>query len=284
MIHFDLHSHSNFSDGELSPKALVERARSKGVGCLALTDHDTLSGVNEARVTAAHEGLGFLAGVEVSALWGKVEVHVVGLDFDDNDSALNRRLEEQCRARWLRAEKIAQKLEQRGVPGTFQEAKKIAEGQAIGRPVFAQILVDRGVVKDRAQAFKKFLKVGKPAYVPTEWVSMEESIEWIHQAGGVAVLAHPGRYPISKTKLRALVAAFKSFGGDGIEVSTSTHQPCDIEFVARLSCEHELYASQGSDFHLPASHWAELGKFPPLPAVCAPLWEMRQWGMREVGA
>lgn len=277
MVHFDLHSHSNLSDGSLSPKELVIRAKSKGVDCLALTDHDTFFGLEEARLTAKEAKLGLLAGVEISACWEKLDVHVVGLDFNSADDCFGGRLEKQRQARWTRAEKIAQKLEQRGIPGTLEEARVKAKDQVVGRPVFAQILVDRGIVKDRGQAFKKYLKVGKPAYVMTEWVSMEESIEWIHQAGGLAVLAHPGRYPISKTKLRRLVSDFKAFGGDGIEVSTSTHKVSDIDFLAKLSCENELYSSQGSDFHLPESHWAELGKFPPLPEVCEPIWNKRGW-------
>ncbi|PCJ20951.1 MAG: phosphatase [Gammaproteobacteria bacterium] len=277
---FDLHSHSNLSDGELSPTALVARAKSKGVDYLALTDHDTFSGMAEAKKAAAEEKIQLITGVEVSAVWNKLEIHIVGLDFQSDDQCFAGHLQKQCDARWQRAEKIALKLEQRGIPGTFEEAQEMAEGQVIGRPIFAQILVNRGVVKDRAQAFKKYLKVGKPAYVMTDWVSMEESIEWIHQAGGLAVLAHPGRYPISKTKLRSLITAFKSFGGDALEVSTATHKPTDIDILARLSCDNELYSSQGSDFHLPESHWAELGKFPPLPKICEPIWMKRNWHQR----
>lgn len=279
MTAFDLHCHSLASDGALTSSQLLTLAQKNGVQCLALTDHDTVAGIKEAQQAAQEWGVKLVTGVEITALWGKLEIHIVALDFDLHSEALLAALQAQQNARYIRAQKIADRLEKLGIGDTLAEIEILAQrkNQAVGRPHFAQILISRGVVKSHNEAFRKYLKVGKPAYVVTPWLNMEQAIQCIHQAGGFAVLAHPCRYKLTRTKLTRLVTDFKSACGDGIEISVPTHSVDDIQFLARLADEKQLYASQGSDFHMPGQRWAELGKIPPLPKLCRPIWEIRQW-------
>lgn len=274
MIVHDLHSHSTASDGLLSPTGLVERAAAMGVGVLALTDHDEVSGLAEARETARRFGIRLIGGVEVSVTWGGATVHVVGLDIDAADPALAAGLARNRGGRGERARRMADELARLGIVGALEGAYAHAGNRAlIGRTHFARFLVERGVVKDVKTVFKKYLVKGKPGYVHQEWAGLAEAVSWIRGAGGVAVLAHPGRYTMGKEKMRLLLAEFRAAGGQGIEVVTGSHTPDQVPLFADLAVEFGLSASAGSDFHAPGEGGRELGRLMPLPERCRPIWE-----------
>ncbi len=273
MTVYDLHCHSTASDGVLSPRELVERAADMGVDYLALTDHDVLSGLPEARAAAEAARVRLVHGVEISITWHGRTIHVVGLHVDPDDPILRGGLAHNRNGRAARAERMAEELERLGIPGALEGAYKFAGNRdLIGRTHFARYMVEKGVVKDVKTVFKKYLIKGKPGYVHHEWAGMEEAIRWIHAAGGQAVLAHPGRYQIGRESTRLLLSEFKHMGGEAIEVVTGSHTPDQIPIFADLAVEFGLLASVGSDFHAPGEGGRELGRLQPLPAKCRPVW------------
>lgn len=282
----DLHTHSFCSDGALSPTDLVLRAAAAGVKVLALTDHDSVAGVAEASSVAASQGMQLLPGLELSTIWNGTSVHVVGLGVDIAHQTLVDGLILQARARGERARAIALKLEEKSrLPGAYEAALALAgnEPDRISRTHFAQWLVAEGKVTSMQGAFDKYLGSGKPADVPMPWVGLSEAVAMIRRAGGTAVLAHPGRYPLSRTKMRALILAFAAEGGEAMEVATATEKPDMVRYLGQLSVQYGLEASQGSDFHGPHIPWVQLGRFPVLPAECRPVW--RRWvSLEEEGA
>ncbi|MBV1880727.1 MAG: PHP domain-containing protein [Pseudomonadales bacterium] len=274
----DLHCHTTASDGALAPAELVSRAVEKGVGLLAITDHDTVKGFEEAQLSALkhcsdEHPIKLISGIEISTRWdNKVDIHVVGLGFDPKDARLLERLETQEHTRRERAEEIVQRLSKLGYSG----ADDWLDEQGVvtpGRPHFAKFLVQKGAVKDVASAFKKYLAMGKPAYVATNWCSVEDSIQWIADAGGVSVLAHPGKYKMTHTKLRRLASCFASAGGDALEVVSGLRHRDEVNRLAKLTEDLDLKASVGSDFHRPGEAWQELGKMSVLPKTCHTLWD-----------
>lgn len=251
----------------------MSRAKSRGVDIIALTDHDTLSGVEEARLAATELGLTLIPGIELSSLWGKIGVHIVGLGIDTRHPALVELVRNQQLARQQRNEQIARRLEQVGLENVLARAQALANGGQLGRPHFAELLVAEGYARDMAQAFKRYLGAGKRADVHFAWPPMGELITAIRSAGGVAVLAHPVKYGLTRTKLRALVSDFVDSGGEAIEV-ISGQQPSGVAAdLARLAGEFGLVASCGSDFHQPDRPWQELGAFGTLPATISPVWQ-----------
>lgn len=272
----DLHSHSHYSDGSLSPSALCRLAAERGVTALALTDHDSVRGLAEAAVAAAEVGLRLVPGVEISAMAGPTLVHVLGLDINASDPVLNERLRLQAGARGRRARLIAEKLASLGLGDSWDAVLAAADGDAdrVGRTHFARWLVESGHARSLQQAFNRYLANGKPAAVPIPWAGMEEAIRWVREAGGVAVLAHPSRYGLSQTRLRALLQTFRELGGQGMEVSSGTDKPHVVQQLGALACRFDLHASQGSDYHGGHMPWLRLGQFPPLPATCRPVWEL----------
>ncbi len=268
----DLHCHSSASDGALSPEQLVARAVEQGVTHLALTDHDTTDGLTSAQTAADANGLALISGTELSCLWRSHTIHVVGLDFDVNDPALRLRLEQQKESRWARARAITDRLSRLGVDNLLEKAKAHSGGDVPGRPHFAKVLVEEGAVKNVAQAFKRHLGQGKPGDVKAFWPELSEIVEWITDAGGIAVLAHPRKYRLTATKLRSLVADFKRAGGLGLEVSTSGQSSGDLGFLAELCRRENMLASQGSDFHFPGAPWCELGRIMKMPDGLEPVW------------
>lgn len=271
-LRIDLHCHSTASDGNLSPDALVSRAADMGVTHLALTDHDTIDGLAEARASAGRVGIELINGVELSCVWNRQTIHVVGLDFDDQDSLFRERLAEQKENRWRRARKIAERLARKESETLLALATEMAGGDVPGRPHFAKALVAQGKVSDINQAFNRHLGAGKPGDVKAFWPELEEIVGWITQAGGQAVVAHPRKYKMTATKLRQLVADFQRAGGQGIEVLTSGQQPGDLGFLAELCRREGLLASQGSDFHFPGAAWCELGRIEKMPEGLTPVW------------
>ncbi len=268
----DLHCHSTASDGALAPEDLVRRARDKGVTHLALTDHDTISGLEAAKAAAQATGVSLIAGTELSCLWKSHTIHIVGLDFDTTDNNLSAALECQNDNRWRRARTIVEKLAKLRIDDMLEKATVKAGGDVPGRPHFARVLVEEGAVKDSAQAFKRYLGTGKAGDVKGFWPELPEVIRWITEAGGIAVLAHPRKYKLTATKLRALVGDFRQAGGLGIEVSTSGQSSGDLGFLAELCRRENLLASQGSDFHFPGAPWCELGSIMKMPDGLEPVW------------
>jgi predicted metal-dependent phosphoesterase TrpH len=274
LVKFDLHCHSHFSDGVLSPEMLVTRAREREVDVLALTDHDTIAGLVLAQKAADEQGLKLINGIEFSSQWGKGGVHIVGLGFKLDSAELHAAIAAQNNARSGRAEQIAARLAKAGITGSLDGARIIAGDAFVGRPHFAQYLVNVGAVTNINAAFKKYLGAGKSADVKFQWPVMTTIIEWIHAAGGVAVLAHPCKYDLTRTKMCALIKDFATAGGDALEVVSGMQAHPVTEDLARIAAANNLAASCGSDFHLPGQPWQELGCFPKLPDSCRPVWEL----------
>ncbi|MBW9259244.1 MAG: PHP domain-containing protein [Candidatus Thiodiazotropha sp. (ex. Lucinisca nassula)] len=270
---YDLHSHSTASDGTLSPRALVQRAAEAGVEVLALTDHDTTAGIDEASEAAQSCGLVLIPGVEVSVSWSRQTVHLVGLNLDPHDSQLNAGLQKLRDFREWRAEEIGRRLDKAGISGAYEGALALAEGCLVSRTHFARFLVQSGIVEDERKVFKRFLVSGKPGHVPGEWASLEEAVGWIHAAGGQAVIAHPARYRMTRSKLRQLLKQFVALQGDGLEVVSGSHSRDDYASMAKHAKDFALLASAGSDFHCPENPWIELGRLPRLPDGCKPVWQ-----------
>jgi predicted metal-dependent phosphoesterase TrpH len=270
----DLHCHSCVSDGTLQPEALAERAKANGVELWALTDHDEISGQCRARDAAHALNLPYLAGTEISVSFAGLTVHIVGLGFDLDNEALRCGLEATRGGRTERAREMAAGLAQVGVHGTFEGALKyVGNPELIARTHFARYLVEAGVCASTNDVFRKYLVEGKPGFVPHRWAALGDAVRWITQAGGMAVIAHPGRYKFSANEEYALFSEFKAHGGLGVEVVTGSHTSADFLKYADMALEFDLLASRGSDFHSPDESRIDLGTLPALPARLSPVWE-----------
>lgn len=268
----DLHCHSRASDGQLSPTELLDLAAAQGVQRLALTDHDTVAGLAEAGAAAARHGIELIPAVELSVTWERRTLHVVGLQIDTQAPALTAGLAKLQDARQERAQAMAERIEKAGVADAWSRLQAITPGAQPTRTHMARLLVESGLVKDMKQAFKRYLGAGKPAYVRAEWASLREAINWIHAAGGLAVLAHPMRYPMTANWRERALRAFKEAGGDAMEVCSGACLRQEVEQATRLAQKFELLASVGSDFHGPEQHWLQLGRLAPLPPALTPVW------------
>lgn len=273
MPNYDLHCHSTASDGLLAPAELVRRAAGNGVDILALTDHDEISGLAEARAQAATLPLRFIDGVEVSISWGGITIHVVGLNIDPGNQTLQQGLHAIRRGRAERARKMAEDLARVGIPGSLEGAYAYVENpNLIGRTHFARFLAEKRYVSDVKSAFQHYLVSGKPGYVPHQWATLEEALACIKASGGIPVVAHPGRYKLTRAEMRSFLGEFKDGGGAGIEVVTSSHSPEQFLEYAILAREFGFLASRGSDFHGPGESRVDLGKLPDLAADLKPVW------------
>ncbi|GGO82690.1 phosphatase [Marinobacterium nitratireducens] len=261
---YDLHCHTTASDGSLAPAQLVERAAGQGVEVLAITDHDSVAGLDEASEAARSHGLVLVSGVELTALWGRQVVHLVGLGFDRHADSLQRYLVRLEDMRRERAERIAHKLQQRNLPDLLPDVTARAGAGQVGRPHFAAALVAAGVCENEQQAFKRYLGPGKVGDVKMPWPAMSEALEMLHGVGGLGVLAHPTKYRLTFTRLRSLLNDFVKAGGDGLEVSYSGIKPDHQREMHKIARRAELLLSAGSDFHHPGQVWVELGRFMPL--------------------
>ena len=272
-LNYDLHCHSTASDGLLAPSAVVRRAVDNGVDVLALTDHDETSGLAEARAQAEESGVRLIDGVEVSVSWGGITVHVIGLNIDSRNAQLQQGLQAIRGGRGERAKKMAQDLARAGIPGSLEGAYAYVDNpNLISRTHFARFLVQQRYATDVKSVFQHYLVSGKPGYVQHAWASLEEGIGCIKASGGMAVLAHAGRYPISRTEMRRLLSEFKDLGGLGIEVITSSHNAEQTLEYAILAKEFGLLASRGSDFHGEGESRLDLGKLPSLARDLKPVW------------
>jgi 3',5'-nucleoside bisphosphate phosphatase len=275
---YDLHTHSTASDGTLDPAELVRRAAAAGVRCLALTDHDTLDGLATAAATAQQVGIDWVSGVEISVTWNGQTVHLVGLNVDVECAALRQGLAGLRTFRAWRAEEMGRRLAQHGIAGAFEGARQLSNGQLVSRTHFARFLVQRGLANDERQVFKHFLVHGRPGYVPGQWAALVDAVGWIRQAGGQAVIAHPARYKLTRSKLLHLIGEFRENGGCALEVVSGSHSHEDCMVMARHAADFNLFSSAGSDFHDPKHPWVELGRLAELPVGCVPIW--RDWAAR----
>jgi predicted metal-dependent phosphoesterase TrpH len=273
MLNADLHCHSNFSDGTLMPAALAARAKANGVEVWAMTDHDEVSGIGEARAAAAALDLPFVAGVEISITWAAQTVHIVGLQIDENNSALVEGLAATRGGREQRAREMAAQLHAAGIPDAFEGALKfVGNPDLISRTHFARYIIELGLSKDLHDVFANYLGEGKPGFVPHRWATLQNAVEWIRGAGGMAVIAHPGRYKFSEQAFDALFQEFKELGGAGIEVTTGSHTVDQYDYYAKVANSYGFLASRGSDFHGPGESRVDLGALPPLPHGVKPVW------------
>ncbi|MEY4099424.1 MAG: hypothetical protein RL300_595 [Pseudomonadota bacterium] len=274
-LNADLHCHSVVSDGTLTPEELAERAKSQGVTLWSLTDHDEIGGQARAAAAAAACGMDYLTGVEISVTFLQQTVHIVGLGFDASDSALKTGLQRTRGGRSQRAQEMADDLARVGIRGTFDGALKYAGNpNLISRTHFARYLVETGVCKDTYEVFRKYLTEGKPGFIEHRWASLKDAVQWITDAGGMAVIAHPARYKFSANEELALFTEFKGHGGLGVEVVTGSHSVAEAATYAAAALEFELAASRGSDFHSPGESRTELGALPDLPGQLTPVWEL----------
>ncbi|MEQ1815194.1 MAG: 3',5'-nucleoside bisphosphate phosphatase [Nitrosomonas sp.] len=273
MLNIDLHCHSTISDGLLTPVQLVERAALRGVETLALTDHDDIAGLAEARQTAAAKNITFINGVEISVSWRGRTLHIVGLDIDPEYTPLIEGLTAIRAGRSQRAANIAAELERIGIHGSLEGAyAHVGERRLIGRTHFARFLVEQGYAKDVKSVFKKYLVKGKPGYTAHEWAALSDAVSWICGSGGCAIIAHPGRYDLGKNVLNDLLDEFCTLGGSAIEVVTSSHTPEQVRHFAQHAQNKNLMASCGSDFHGPGESFHDLGQLPEFPQGCTPVW------------
>ena len=273
-LNADLHCHSTVSDGLLPPADLVRRAHANGVELLALTDHDELGGLAEARATADEVGLRFVDGVEISISWGDDQtVHIVGLAVDPADAALSAGLQQIRSGRDARAGRMAAELDKVGIHGAYEGALRHAGNPAlVSRSHFARYIVEQGHAKDVKSVFDYWLAKGKPGYVEHAWATLEDALRWIVDAGGIAVMAHPGRYRLSRAERHELFGVFKDLGGRGIEVLSGSHKDDEVREFSRIAREFGFLASRASDFHGPGESWIDLGKMPDLPEGLTPVW------------
>lgn len=269
----DLHAHSTASDGELDPAALIAQAALAGVRMLALTDHDSVAGIDSAQQAAHAAGLRLIAGVELSVTWEQRTLHVVGLGIDPDAAGLADGLKRLQQQRQIRARAIAAKVERLGVSGAYARAEGLAAGGQITRSHFARLLIDAGICRDAKRAFRRYLANGKPAYVATQWPDLEQTLGWIKSAGGLAVLAHPRRYTIGTTARGRLLTQFRALGGDGIEVCCGTSDAAEIQTSAGEAREYGLAGSVASDFHGRLQPWNRLGGVAALPQGIASIAE-----------
>jgi predicted metal-dependent phosphoesterase TrpH len=274
-LNADLHCHSVVSDGTLTPEALAERAKANGVTLWALTDHDELGGQQSAKAAASAINLDYLAGVEISVTWMGQTIHIVGLGIDANHQGIIEGLRSTRAGRGNRAKLMAEQLLKVGIPGAYEGALHFAGNHdLISRTHFARYLVEQGVCKDTEHVFKNYLVEDKPGYVPHMWAKLDDAVSWIKSAGGVAVIAHPGRYNFNAMQMDELYKHFKELGGLGIEVITGSHSPDQYKTYAKIAQQYGFLASRGSDFHDPNESHIDLGTLPHLPDHLTPVWSV----------
>lgn len=272
----DLHCHSTVSDGVFTPKELAHRAYAHGVKLWSLTDHDEIGGQQEAMTEAQSLGIHYVTGVEISAVWAGRTVHIVGLNYNKANQQLCDGLKRIRDDRIGRAYVMAEKLEKFGVKNAYEGALALAGNpELVSRTHFARYMVAQGVCKEVQEVFDKYLADGKPAYVAGKWAVLEDAVEWILAAGGVAVIAHPGRYKYSTEEFTQLFYRFKALGGQAIEVVTGSHRPEQYQQYAEVAKQYGFLVSCGSDFHGFDKARLELGRLPLLSEGLTPVW--KEW-------
>jgi predicted metal-dependent phosphoesterase TrpH len=275
ILNADLHCHSVFSDGTLTPETLAQRAKSNGVELWALTDHDEVAGQDRALAAAQSLGLRYLSGVEISITFAGKTVHIVGLGFDPHHATLIQGLRMTRGGRDERAQEMSEQLAKVGIHGAYEGALRYVDNpELISRTHFARFLVESGVCHDTHEVFRRFLTEGKPGFVPHRWATLRDAVSWIIQAGGEAVIAHPARYDFTANEEYALFSEFKTLGGRAVEVVTGSHTSDEYVKYAEMATEFDLAASRGSDFHSPDESHTDLGALPWLAGQLRPVWEL----------
>jgi predicted metal-dependent phosphoesterase TrpH len=272
-MNVDLHCHSNVSDGVLAPAAVAKYAHQAGVNVWALTDHDEVGGIERARAAAGELGMRFVPGVEISITWANETVHIVGLQIDARHAALVDGLAATRSGRDARGREISAQLARAGIPGAYEGALKYVDNpDLMSRTHFARYLVECGACASIPEVFRKYLVEGKPGYVPHRWASLTQALEWILGAGGIAVIAHPGRYKFGAVGESALFDEFKQLGGRAIEVVTGSHNVDQYQIYAEQARRYGFLASRGTDFHAPGESRVDFAALPPLPGGVTPVW------------
>ncbi len=276
ILNADLHCHSVVSDGTLTPEELAPRAAANGVELWALTDHDEIGGQHRAAAAARAAGMRYLTGTEISVTFADLTVHIVGLGFDPDHPAMVQGLARTRGGREARAREMSEDLARVGIKGAYEGALKyVGNPDLISRTHFARFMVDSGVCRDTSEVFRKYLTDGKPGFVPHRWATLGDAVGWIREAGGVAVIAHPGRYNHpNATREYALFTEFIGHGGQAVEVVTGSHSAAEFVKYADMAVEFGLAASRGSDFHSPDESHTDLGKLPYLEGRLTPVWEL----------
>lgn len=269
----DLHCHSTISDGWLEPAAVVRRAHANGVTLLALTDHDEVAGLDEAAAAAAECGLTLVPGVEISTSFQGDTVHIIGLGIDRRNPQLVAGLARVRAGRHARAVRMSDALATVGIRGALEGARRFARNpELISRAHFARYIVDIGLMPDVGTVFRHYLAKGKPGYVEHEWVTIEDAVKWICEAGGIAVLAHPARCRYSAAEMEKLLDTFVACGGEGIEVVSGSHTEAEVQRFATVARQRGLLASRASDFHGEQESPVDLGACVELPPDLVPIW------------
>ena len=274
ILNADLHCHSVISDGTLTPEALAARAKANGVQLWSLTDHDEVGGQTRAIAAAKAQGLSYLTGTEISVTFAGQTVHIVGLGFDPHNPALQQGLHATRNGRGARAQEMSDGLAKVGIKGAYEGALKYAGNpELISRTHFARFLVETGVCTDTHEVFRNYLTEGNPGFVPHRWAQLKDCVQWITQAGGMAIIAHPARYNFTANEEYALFTEFKAHGGQGVEVFTGSHTAAEYVQHADMAKEFNLLAPRGSHSHSPEESRIDLGDLPWLPGELTPVWE-----------
>jgi len=268
----DLHNHSYYSDGVLSPAEVVRLADEANCNLFALTDHDTTDGINEARQTADKLSVDLVSGVEISAFWRNMTIHIVGLGMDINNDFLQNGLNYNQSLRKERAEKISLGLRRAGVRDALKKTQDLSKTDMITRTHFAQMLIREGYCKDMKSVFRRFLTEKKPGGIRVEWKNIDEVVGWIHAAGGLAVIAHPFRYRMTQTKIKNMLIDFKEVLGDGLEVVTATSTDEEITLSHQWAKQFKLLSSCGSDYHGWPNQRIQIGYLRDLPNFDNAIW------------
>jgi len=268
----DLHNHSYFSDGFLSPSEVVKIAALAKCDLFALTDHDTIDGIIEAQLQADKEGLKIINGVEISAFWKNSPIHIVGLGININSDILQAGLNFNQVLRTERAKKISLGLRRAGIKDALEKAQALSGGNMLTRTHFAQMLIQEGYCKDMKSVFRRYLTGKKPGGVRVEWKNFDEVIHWIHSAGGKALIAHPFRYRMTHSKIKNMLFDFKAASGDGFEIVNSKSSEEEISLGNQWSENYGLLASIGSDFHGWPNQNIKIGNLRDLPNIGRAIW------------
>jgi len=268
----DLHNHSYYSDGVLSPTEVVKLASQANCDLFSLTDHDTTDGIAEAQLEADKLNLNLINGVEISALWRNMAIHILGLGIDINNDILQAGLEHNQKLRKERAEKIALGLWRSGIKDALEKTQAFSKTNMLTRTHFAQMLISEGYCKDMKSVFRRYLTGKKPGGVGVQWESYDDVIKWIHASGGKALIAHPLRYRMTNTKIKKLLIDFKDAFGDGLEVVTGTSTQDEINLCSQWTKDYNLLASCGSDFHGWPNQRLRIGNLKDLPDTDKAVW------------
>ena len=260
----DLHNHSYYSDGTLAPESVLDLAKDSGCDLFALTDHDTTAGLAKAELHAQRIGLDFVGGVEVSAMWSNMTVHIVGLGIDADNVQLQAGLKQHQDFRLERAQKMARGLSAAGILHAMEKTQALVEKDMITRTHFAQMLIKEGICKDMSSVFRRYLTGKKPGGVKGHWADYDQVIDWIHAAGGKAILAHPFRYRMTQTKIKRMLAHLDEAGLDAVELVTYHSTDEEIALMSSWSGDYNLLHSCGSDYHGWPNQRVGIGQLKPM--------------------